>query len=43
MPQINFDNENLFGFDESFFSLMYLNGFNKKLVREIKSRDPSQS
>ena len=37
MPKIDFDNENLFAFDESFFSLMYLNGFNKRLVKEIKN------
>jgi len=36
MAQIDFENENLFAFDESFFSLMYLHGFNKRLVNDVK-------
>ncbi len=36
MNQIDFENENLFAFDEGFFSMMYLAGFNKRLVREAR-------
>ena len=36
MSQVNFDNENLFAFDDGFFSLMYLHGFNKRLVNDVK-------
>jgi len=36
MAQIDFDNENLFAFDEGFFNLMYLHGFNKGLVQDTK-------
>ncbi len=37
MPEIDFDNENLFAFDESFFSLMYLHGFKKRMVDDVRS------
>ncbi len=37
MAKIDFDDENLFGFDESFFSLMYLHGYRKKMVEDIKA------
>jgi len=36
MQQIDFDNENLFAFDEGFFSLMYLQGFNQRLVNDAR-------
>jgi len=36
MAQVDFDNENLFAFDEGFFSLMYLRKFNKGLVDDTR-------
>jgi len=36
MTEIDFDNENLFAFDQGFFSMMYLHGFNKRLVENAK-------
>jgi acyl-CoA dehydrogenase len=36
MPEIDFDNENLFAFDEGFFNLMYIHGFKKRMVEDVK-------
>jgi acyl-CoA dehydrogenase len=37
MAKIDFDNENLFAFDEGFFNLMYIHGFRKRMVEDVKS------